>query len=140
MADSGAVDRARSFLGTGLAFPFGVDGRGGIALATEEQAIERSIRLILATAYNERRMRPNFGCGIHDLVFGSNDATMVGLIRYHVMEALGWWEPRITVADVQVETSPDDPAQVMVVVRYVVKATNDERNLVYPLYLIPGEE
>jgi phage baseplate assembly protein W len=134
------ADRIRGFLGTGFAFPFGVDGRGGIALATEEQAIERSIKLILSTAFTERRMRSNFGCGIHDLVFGSNDATMIGLIRYHVTEALGWWEPRITVADVQVDSSPDDPAQVLVVIRYVIKATNDERNLVYPFYMIPGEE
>jgi len=138
MADSG--DRVRSFLGTGLAFPLGVDGRGGLALASEEQAIERSIRLILATAKGERRMRPNFGCGIHDLVFAPNDATMEGLIQYHVTEALGWWEPRIEVRDVDVLTSPDDPAQVLVSIRYVVRATNDERNLVYPFYVIPGEE
>lgn len=139
MADNGG-EGPRSFLGGGWAFPLGVDGRGGIALATEEQAIERSIRVILSTAKGERRMRPNFGCGIHDLVFAPNDATMEGLISYHVTEALGWWEPRITVSRIEVERSPDDPAQVMVIVRYVIRATNDERNLVYPFYLIPGEE
>ncbi len=34
----------------------------------------------------------------------------------------------------------DDPGRLLVNVRYVVKATNDERSLVYPFYLIPGEE
>lgn len=140
MASSGGVERIRGFRGAGLAFPFGVDARGGIALAVEDDAIRRSIVIILSTAKGERRMRPQFGCGIHDLVFAPNDATTVGLIRYHVMEALGWWEPRITVIDVEVETDPDDPGRVQVVVRYVVKSTSDERSLVYPFYLIPGEE
>jgi len=138
MADNG--DRVRSFLGEGFAFPMGVDGRGGLAMVSDVQAIERSIRLVLATAKGERHMRPNFGCGIHDLVFAPNDATMEGLIQYHVTESLGWWEPRIEVREVDVQTSPDDPAQVLVNVRYVVRATNDERNLVYPFYVIPGEE
>lgn len=132
--------RPPNFLGTGWAFRTGVDGRGGIAVASDEQAIERSIRLILSTAKGERRMRPNFGCGIHDLVFFPNDATMAGLIRYHVIDALGWWEPRIQVDDVLVDIDPDEPARVLVDIRYVVKATNDERSLVYPFYTIPGEE
>ena len=85
-------------------------------------------------------MRPHFGCGIHDLVFSPNDATTAGLVRYHVMEAIGWWEPRVTVSDVEVTTDPDDPARLLVEVRYVVKSVNAERSLVYPFYLIPGEE
>lgn len=129
-----------NFLGTGWAFRMGVDGRGGIAMASDEQGIERSMRLILSTAKGERRMRPNFGCGIHDLVFSPNDATTAGLIRYHVIEALGWWEPRVEVQDVRVDSDPDEPARVLVDVRYVVRATNDERNLVFPFYTIPGEE
>lgn len=130
----------RSFRGSGWAFPLGVDGRGGIALASEDQAIERAMKIILSTAKGERRMRPNFGCAIHDLVFAPNDATTAGLVRYHVMEALGWWEPRITVVDVEVDTDPDEPARLLIIIRYVVKSTNDERSLVYPFYRIPGEE
>jgi phage baseplate assembly protein W len=140
MAGSSSNERVRSFLGAGIAFPLGVDARGGIALATEDDAIRRSIIIILSTAKGERRMRPQFGCGIHDLVFAPKDATTEGLIRYHVIEALGWWEPRITVVDVDVESDPDDPGRVNVEVRYVVKSTSDERSLVYPFYLIPGEE
>lgn len=131
---------SRNFTGSGWDFPMGVDGRGGLALAAEDQAIRRGIFLILSTARGERRMRPQFGCAIHDLVFAPNDATTAGLIRYHVMEALGWWEPRITVTEVDVRSDPDDPAKVTIEISYVVKSTNDERNLVYPFYRIPGEE
>lgn len=134
------ADERRSFSGSGWSFPIGVDGRGGIALESEDEAISRSIFLILSTAKGERKMRPNFGCGIHDIVFAPNDAGTAGLIRYHVMEALGWWEPRITVVDVVTESDPAEPARLNVTVRYVVDATAAERSLVYPFYLIPGEE
>jgi len=29
---------------------------------------------------------------------------------------------------------------VLIEIRYVIKATNADRNLVYPFYLIPGED
>lgn len=134
------MEQNGNFLGAGWAFPMGVNGRGGIALVSEDEAISRSIFIILSTAKGERRMRPHFGCGIHDIVFAPNDATTAGLVRYHVMEAIGWWEPRVAVRDVQVSTDPDDPARLLVEVRYVVKSTNADRSLVYPFYLIPGEE
>ena len=54
------------FIGAGWAFPLRTDATGGIALVTREREIEESIRLVLGTAYGERPMRPEFGCGIHD--------------------------------------------------------------------------
>jgi phage baseplate assembly protein W len=127
------------FLGTGWSAPFGVDGRGGISLVTGDRAIERSILAILSTAKGERRMRPQFGCGIHDLVFSPNDPTTAGLIHSQILEALGWWEPRIVVEDVDVQPSSEDDGLLLIDIRYTVKATNANRNLVYPFYLIPGE-
>jgi len=129
-----------AFLGAGWADPLSVDGRGGIALMSGETAIERSIRTILGTSRGERRMRPNFGCGIHDLAFAPNDATTAGLIQLQVMEALGWWEPRIDVRETDVAPDPDDPSVMLIQIHYVIRATNADRNLVYPFYLIPGED
>jgi uncharacterized protein len=130
---------ARDFLGTGWSSPFGVDGRGGIGLVSGERAIERSMLTILSTAKGERRMRPMFGCGIHDLVFAPNDPTTAGLVHSQVLEALGWWEPRIVVQSVDVHPSTEEDGLLLIDVRYTIKATNSDRNLVYPFYLIPGE-
>ncbi|HLZ32150.1 MAG TPA: GPW/gp25 family protein [Chloroflexota bacterium] len=134
------MDGQNAFLGAGWTDPMTIDGRGGVALVSGESAIERSIRTILGTAKGERRMRPQFGCGIHDLIFAPNDATTAGLVHSQVLEALGWWEPRIEVLDVEVGPEEDDPALLLIHIRYVTRATNSERNLVYPFYLIPGEE
>ena len=129
----------RDFLGAGWSAPLGVDGRGGISLASGEHAVERSVLTILSTAKGERRMRPQFGCGIHDLVFAPNDPTTAGLIQSQVLEALGWWEPRIEVIKVGVEPDLEQDGLLLIDLHYVIRATNAERNLVYPFYLIPGE-
>ena len=130
------------FLGTGLGFfPFRVNSRGGIALSRGENDIRESIRMILETPIGERRMRPQFGCGVHDLVFAPNTPATHGLIAYRVTEALTLWEPRIEVRQdgVQVQVDSSDSSRVLVVINYTVRATNQQRNLVYPFYLIPSE-
>lgn len=129
----------RDFLGTGWSFPLGVDRRGGLSLSSHVRDIEEAIHIILGTARGERRMRPNFGSGIHDLVFMPLNPSTIGLIQYHVEEALGWWEPRIEVREVEVVPDRQEASRVYINVKYRIKQTNDERNLVYPFYMIPEE-
>ena len=126
---------AKDTLGAGWRFPLGVNSRRGVAMSQHERDIDESIRIILVTGKGERRMRPDFGCGINDLVFAPNNATTWGLIAHQVEEALGWWEPRIELADVDVRPDSTDTSRLLVSIRYRVKATNDERNLVYPFYI-----
>ncbi len=127
-------------IGSGLAFPLGVDRRGGIALARDEQDIEQAIQLILGTAPGERPMRPEFGCGVHDFVFGSIDANTIGQMEQAIREALDRWEPRITVRRVAFNASDSQAGLLTIDITYEVRATNTTRNLVYPFYVIPAEE
>lgn len=127
------------FLGSGWAFPVGVDVRGRIALSRRERDIEEAIVLILLTPKGQRVMRPDFGCQIHDLVFAPNDATTAGLAAYYVEEALAMWEPRIRVLDVRAAADGDRPERLQVHIDYEIKATYDRRALVFPFYRIPGE-
>ena len=129
----------RRILGQGWRFPVGVDGRGGLALARGENDIGEAIVAILCTAQGERVMRPEFGSSIHEFVFAPNNATTAGLIAYQVQEALARWEPRIEVTEVDVQPDPLEPSRVLIDIQYLVKATNDEVNMVYPFYLIPPE-
>jgi len=127
-------------IGSGLAFPLQVDRRGGIALARDETDIEQAIELILATAPGERPMRPEFGCGVHDYVFDTIDATTVGLMETAIREALDRWEPRIVVEMVDFNLEGVGDGRLVIDIGYRVRATNNERNLVYPFYVIPAEE
>lgn len=127
-------------LGWGLAFPLRVDHRGGLALAGGEEDIEQAIRLILGTAPGERSMRPGFGCTVHDLVFETIDAAMVGRIDAAVRAALDRWEPRIVVLDIEFDFTSTREGRLDIIVGYRVRLTNHKRNLVYPFYVIPSEE
>lgn len=84
-------------------------------------------------------MRPEFGCRIHELVFEPVDPNTLGLMKHAVREALARWEPRITVEDVSVQPDPAGTGGVWITIAYLVRATNDRRNLVHPFYLIPQE-
>ena len=127
-------------IGSGLAFPLQVDRRGGIALARDEQDIDQAIELILGTAPGERPMRPEFGCGVHDFVFDTIDANTMGNMEQAIREALRRWEPRIEVTGVDFDLSQSGSGLLTIDIRYQVRATNTERNLVYPFYVIPAEE
>ena len=130
---------AGEFIGSGWGFPLTTTATGGITLVGGSREIEESVRLILSTAIGERPMRPEFGCGIHDHVFASADATTAGLISYEVKRALARWEPRIKVSDVVVSIDSLTQATLYIDVRYSIRGDNDPRNLVFPFYLIPEE-
>jgi phage baseplate assembly protein W len=127
-------------LGTGLAFPLQVDHRGAMALTRGEEDIEQAIELILGTAPGERPMRPEFGCDIHDFTFDTIDAAMVGKVDVAIRVALGRWEPRIEVTDIDFDLSGAERGRLDITIGYRVRATNSSRNLVHPFYLIPAEE
>lgn len=129
-----------SFIGRGLAWPMGVDHTGAIRLTSGAEDLDRSIRLVLATAPGERVMRPQFGCRIWELMFEPVTSNMLGLMAQAVRDALAQWEPRVDCDEVVVTPDDDDASLVRIAVRYTVRATNDRRNLVYPFYVIPREE
>ena len=127
-------------IGSGLAFPLQVDRRGGIALARDETDIEQAIELILGTAPGERPMRPEFGCGVHDFVFDSIDATTIGKMELAIRAALDRWEPRVFVETVEFNLDEVADGRLIIDIGYRVRVTNTMRNLVYPFYVIPAEE
>ena len=125
-----------TFLGSGWDFLQLVAAEGGAAaLAVEDESVRQSVWIILGTARGERVMRPEFGCGIHDLVFSPSDSTTVGLVAREVRDALVEWEPRISVDDVQVSVDAAQPGRLLISVEYRVRTTNNQFNLVYPFYL-----
>jgi phage baseplate assembly protein W len=128
------------FIGQGWNFPLGTDPTGRIAVTSEDHALGRAIRLILATAPGERPMRPEFGCGIHSFVFASADATTAGRLSVEVKRSLTRWEPRIDVKSVDVSVDQVDRNTMYINIKYTKKGSYDPRNLVFPFYVIPEEE
>ncbi len=130
---------ASDIIGRGWAFPPHLDSRGQMATVAGAQEIEQAIRIILATSPGQRVMRPEFGCRLQELVFAPNNRQTASLAARYVREALGRWEPRIALENVDVSQDGEQPSCLTITVNYRIKVTHSSRSLVYPFYLIPEE-
>ncbi len=126
---------AHEFEGRGWRFPISLDDAGAIAEASEEDKVRQSIETILRTAPGERVMRPDFGCGIHDLVFDTVSGAMVGRVATVVASALATWEPRIDVLNINPQQDTEDPTRLLIEINYRLRSSNSRFNLVFPFYV-----
>lgn len=110
---------------------------GELATVEGDDAIRQAILLLLTTRPGERVMRPGYGSLLHRLVFAPNDATTAGLGIHYVRQALARWEPRIDVLDVDAGADPSSPEQLVIELRYRVKATQTTEVLRFPVALEP---
>jgi uncharacterized protein len=127
----------QDLIGRGWTFPIRVRS-GRVALTDGPEKIRQSIWLILSTSSGERLMMPEFGCGIHDLVFQANTAELRGLVEEKVRESLLRWEPRIDVLQVRAETPAAQRNHLLIYIDYRIRAVNTLYNLVYPFFLQEG--
>lgn len=132
--------------GRGWGFPPSINEHGEVKLVDAHDEIQQSILIILGTAQGERVMRPDFGSRLHELVFAPINAETLALARQYVETALAIWEPRIRVTDLAVKAPFENNQNYLtqdgclsIEIQYEIKLTGDQRSLVYPFYLIPGE-
>ena len=131
----------QKFTGTGWSFPVRPSQQmGQISVSQDELLIEESIRMIIMTRKGERVMRPTFGCDIHDYTFETIDYTNLKQMEYVVEEALTLWEPRINEIEVLADQHTTEDGCVLIEIQYIIRATNNPHNLVFPFYLTEGIE
>jgi phage baseplate assembly protein W len=102
-----------------LAFPFHVDGAGRTALSDDAAHVRGMIEQIVFTTPGERVMRPEFGAGVLQLLFGPASpeaaATAEFLIRGALQTHLG---RRIEIEAVETEAE-ESTLRVRVVYRLI---------------------
>ena len=125
----------RDFLGVGWAYPVRIDPmRGDIALSRYDRDVREAIRIILETAPGERVMRPDFGCGIHNLTFEEINQTTLFAVESTIRDALITYEPRIELLAVDIDPRDALEGYLYISINYRLRKTNQEDNLVYPFY------
>jgi hypothetical protein len=133
------MDVRKDFLGRGWAMPVDVDPFTGLVEMVEyEEDIRQSIRIIVETAKGERAMRPDFGCGIHDLVFEAVDSTTIRRIQSELEDALRRFEARIDVLEITVDEDATSEGELLIQLEYRVRRTNQIGNLVFPFFYREG--
>jgi phage baseplate assembly protein W len=85
-------------------FPFHIDGRGRSAETDEDDHIRDMIMQVLFTDPGERVNRPDFGCGLKQLVFMPNSDALATATQFLIQGSLQrWLEAVIQVETVAVE-------------------------------------
>lgn len=132
-------DSERSFLGRGWGFPprFNLRDRG-VKQVENEQDIRESLVILLSTSPGERVMRPEYGCPLNSMVFDTINDSTVAEIRDMIDRAVLFFEPRIFLESIEIDTSEQFEGKLEIGLHYRVKATNSRSNMVYPFYFREG--
>ncbi|WAZ19825.1 GPW/gp25 family protein [Streptomyces cinnabarinus] len=112
-----------------IAFPFRPDRRGRTAHATHGEHVHDLIEQLLFTSPGERVMRPDFGCGLLDLVFAPTSPELVSTLELSVHAALQRWLGDLI--DVEALDVIGDDHTVRVHLSYALRATGARRDDVF---------
>ncbi len=108
-----------------LDYPYRIDGRGRTAETDGDEHVRDLIEQLLFTVPGERVNRPDFGCGLLQLVFEPNSVELAAAMQFTVAAALQQWLGDILmVSNVGVESVD---STLRVTVQYVVTRTQQER-------------
>ncbi len=107
-------------------YPFHIDGRGRAATTTADAHVRDMIEQVLFTNPGERVNRPDFGCGLKQMVFRPNSTVLAAATQVLVKAALQKWLER----EIQVETVEVAAEDATLVVRivYVRRLDNERRD------------
>jgi phage baseplate assembly protein W len=107
-------------------FPYQIDGRGRTAETDEDDHIRDLIHQVLFTNPGERVNRPDFGCGVGQLVFMPNSDALAAATQFLVQGSLTRWLDAV-IAVQRVEVTALD-ATLFISVVYVKRSTGEERD------------
>lgn len=108
-------------------FPVAVDaGLGTIASERDyERHVVQLIKQVLFTAPGERVNRPEFGCGVRQMVFAANGEVTASLVRVTIQQALSrWLAGVIEVQDIEV-TAVEETLEIRI--GYVLLSNREQR-------------
>ncbi len=104
-----------------IAYPFRIDSRGRTASSDANQHIRDLIEQVLFTMPGERVNRPDFGCGLMQMVFAPNSSELASATQFLVQGQLQQWLGEL----IQVEAVKVECMQstLMVTVSYNIRRT-----------------
>src|SRR5437763_11241303 len=108
-----------------LDFPLGFDEHGRTAVTDSDDHVRDMIYLVLFTAQGERVNRPEFGCGVKQLVFAPLSDALTAATEQLIHGALiRWLDPVISLESVSASA---DEATLQIKVSYMRRETGERR-------------
>ena len=137
------ADINKNFLGVGWSFPpeFSKQTNAfGVKMVAGEEDIAESVRILLSTVPGERTMQPNYGCGLHAMVFETINESTITELKDIIERSILFFEPRITLESIDIDTGESLEGSLKIRLNYTVRHTNTRSNIVYPFYYLEGSQ
>ena len=129
------------FLGKGWSFPPSFNAAlKSVEMTEKEEDINRSLQILLTTRTGERIMQPKYGCNMDEMVFEPLSTQVKTIIKDKIKTAILYLEPRIDVTSITINTTNELEGEILIEIEYVVRATNNRFNFVFPYYINEGTE
>jgi len=133
------METDNAFLGRGWGFPPTFDKASkSVGMLEEEKDIESSLEILLSTRLGERIMQPNYGCNLDEMVFEAMNLTMLTYMKDLVENAILYYEPRIDLEKIEIDTSQELEGILLIIIDFTVRTTNSRYNYVFPFYKNEG--
>ena len=79
-----------------------------VALSYDDQAVIRSVRNLLSTAFYERLFQPNIGSNVNTILFEPIEQINASILENEIQITLRNYEPRVTINTINVSVLPDN--------------------------------
>jgi hypothetical protein len=107
-----------------VSFPYHLDARGRTAITYDRNDhIREMLHQLLFTRPGERVNRPDFGCGLGDLIFEPNRGRLAAALEVTVVTSVGQWLG--DVIQLQAVDIENQDETLLVNISYLIKATGE---------------
>ena len=115
-----------------LDFPMHVDGRGRLAVTDANDHVRDMIHQVLFTSPGERVNRPDFGCGLLQLVFLPNSEPLAIATEFTIKSALQTWLGDVIQTEEVSVLNEDSTLRVKVVYRRLLDGVEESATFTQP--------
>ena len=105
------------------------DESGTLHYPTLQQSVRESLQVILSTRPGEQLMTPAFGAGLTEFIGQADTVTTRRRMYDRIAEAIGRWEPRVTVDRIDIGDIPRQPGRLRVEIAYRIRRTGEAQTI-----------
>ena len=107
-------------------------------MTTGEEDIKQSLAVLFGTQPGERPLLLDYGCDLMTHVFRPALSSEVALLEEEIRSAVVNYEPRITLEEVEIDTSEAADGKLYIQLQFLIDTINSRHNMVFPFYAEEG--
>lgn len=103
-------------------------------MTAEEEAIQDSLKVLLASLAVEQFIKPKYGLDMTNKIFMPMGSVTKALLHDHIKHSILFILSRISLLSLELDTASELEGKLSIKLEYIVRSTNSRNNLVFPFY------